>query len=441
MAMAASYFEAGKNAEEKKSLQWLEEQEPPKICYNPNMISERTRIDAFVPVNDKIKAGVSKGSLITTLEMPIKRLRKQRPFHTTVTGFDPVVFLWDVDADKHVATLDSICSRIHRLGHSSSFVMLRVTNYSDAEPELVPFDLGSYGIRWAIGGMLAKLEQAYKHDVQIKKPNSIDTYFIRKARLNSISLPEIRYGKPYQNYTSSPRGQFSDMIVLRLVKGPYPKITDTLDMVSELRQRLDVANASEYVSGLDGGKPTKNPHIAIVPLAFTGSRYSDGLVRGLAIVLPLTRSINDEQYISKKLFGAENSGHRELNFSLDSRDIATLKQDTWIQPSKLWGTVTPIVLDRVPHVKDKTEWYAQIEKTIAKSCRYQGLPEPYVSSSDTSFIRGVPSANRFPKLMKRLHVHALLEFESKVLGPVIIGAGRYKGYGFCRPLPERWFRS
>ena len=27
-------------------------------------------------------------------------------------------------------------------------------------------------------------------------------------------------------------------------------------------------------------------------------------------------------------------------------------------------------------------------------------------------------------------------FEEAVLGPLILGAGRYQGYGLCRPLPE-----
>jgi hypothetical protein len=35
---------------------------------------------------------------------------------------------------------------------------------------------------------------------------------------------------------------------------------------------------------------------------------------------------------------------------------------------------------------------------------------------------------------ERRHTHAILVFDEPVRGPVLIGAGRYRGYGFCRPL-------
>ena len=31
-------------------------------------------------------------------------------------------------------------------------------------------------------------------------------------------------------------------------------------------------------------------------------------------------------------------------------------------------------------------------------------------------------------------VHVLLEFGGEVQGPVLLGAGRYRGYGLCKPL-------
>lgn len=34
------------------------------------------------------------------------------------------------------------------------------------------------------------------------------------------------------------------------------------------------------------------------------------------------------------------------------------------------------------------------------------------------------------------HAHAMIVFEQKVQGPVVVGAGRFRGYGFCRPLTQ-----
>lgn len=35
---------------------------------------------------------------------------------------------------------------------------------------------------------------------------------------------------------------------------------------------------------------------------------------------------------------------------------------------------------------------------------------------------------------ERRHAHAILVFDRPVRGPILLGAGRYRGYGLCRPL-------
>ena len=53
--------------------------------------------------------------------------------------------------------------------------------------------------------------------------------------------------------------------------------------------------------------------------------------------------------------------------------------------------------------------------------------------------RSRPGPNGMPWLPgksggARQQVHALLQFDREVEGPVLIGAGRYRGYGLCKPL-------
>ena len=52
---------------------------------------------------------------------------------------------------------------------------------------------------------------------------------------------------------------------------------------------------------------------------------------------------------------------------------------------------------------------------------------------------GVPPAHVFPRLARkdgseRRHAHAILVFDEPVRGPVLIGAGRYRGHGVGRAL-------
>jgi CRISPR-associated protein Csb2 len=59
-----------------------------------------------------------------------------------------------------------------------------------------------------------------------------------------------------------------------------------------------------------------------------------------------------------------------------------------------------------------------------------------------SLIEGVPKSSEFPWITRKKdggrmhHAHAVIVFGGPVLGPVTVGAGRFRGYGLCRPLPQ-----
>jgi CRISPR-associated protein Csb2 len=60
--------------------------------------------------------------------------------------------------------------------------------------------------------------------------------------------------------------------------------------------------------------------------------------------------------------------------------------------------------------------------------------------SSTPFLLGVEHAREFPLYRptvatpRRRHVHVRLKFDAPIHGPLAIGAGRYLGYGLCRPI-------
>ena len=100
-------------------------------------------------------------------------------------------------------------------------------------------------------------------------------------------------------------------------------------------------------------------------------------------------------------------------------------------------------------------------KIVADACQAIGLPRPAkVQVSTTSMVSGVPQSYVFPSLSSagkpvwvryrngkylvprqlsdgstvRMRYHIALEFEQAVVGPVIVGAGRYYGMGLCVPV-------
>ena len=80
-------------------------------------------------------------------------------------------------------------------------------------------------------------------------------------------------------------------------------------------------------------------------------------------------------------------------------------------------------------------------ENIKDACERIGLPRPReVLLHPVSLIEGAAHARDFPALKRkadggaRYHSHAVLMFDEPVRGPVLIGAGRFRGYGVCRPV-------
>ncbi|MEI6607337.1 MAG: type I-U CRISPR-associated protein Csb2, partial [Verrucomicrobiota bacterium] len=121
-----------------------------------------------------------------------------------------------------------------------------------------------------------------------------------------------------------------------------------------------------------------------------------------------------------------------------------LRPSRWTRPATTWSSVTPIILDRhpKPHFdKDPVAWRQSCIEIIGNACMRLGLPEPLrVEVSPHSPIAGVPPAFAFVAPADRsgrplrFHVHATLQFATPISGPLLLGAGRYRGYGLCLPL-------
>ena len=120
------------------------------------------------------------------------------------------------------------------------------------------------------------------------------------------------------------------------------------------------------------------------------------------------------------------------------RPPRNLDPNTWTRPSRVWASVTPVVLNR--HFDGKDKWERAAE-SVKGACEHIGLPRPReVLLHPVSLIEGAPHAREYPQLARksdggrRSHNHAVIVFDEPVGGPVLVGAGRFRGYGVCRPV-------
>ena len=191
-------------------------------------------------------------------------------------------------------------------------------------------------------------------------------------------------------------------------------------------------------------------HLAILPLAHVARQHADGHLLGLALAVP--RDVGQDAIA--KCLGSwllTNAGWPErirltlgrvgeCELVIDESEVyrQALNPVTWCGPARRWATVTPISFDR--HAKSR-EPHAEMEKFIADGCERIGLPRPIdVIVTPVPMFIGVPHARDVPRIVRKLdggknrQSHAILTFDLEIQGPVLVGAGRYRGYGLCRPL-------
>jgi CRISPR-associated protein Csb2 len=209
------------------------------------------------------------------------------------------------------------------------------------------------------------------------------------------------------------------------------------------------AGASELPQWLTGhredGSPSSEPHVAFLALPDVGHDYADGHLLGVALAIP--RGIDTTDALRPLARAAYLGGLRVYNGRLlDMTLRASFGEDsplalrpiTWTRASRQWATATPVVLDRYPKRN------GDAEELVALACERIGLPRPVaVVTSPVSLLAGAPHARDFPPLRvksggaSRYHTHATMTFDVPVIGPVLLGAGRFRGYGLCRPVAPR----
>jgi len=235
-------------------------------------------------------------------------------------------------------------------------------------------------------------------------------------------------------------------------------LVSTLQLTKALRDTIIKAcpePVPEWVSGhQEDGTPSEKDHMAIVPLPFVGTEHADGHLLGLGLVIPELIEQSEITRCFKTLLFHDSGMPKSIELKLgrfgvweleiedreDNQRQLSLREWIWNDPARRWATVTPIAIDR--HAKGQDKWQ-QVEENIKKACERIGLPSPtYVIPMPVSGFIGVPHGQLFPKITRKsdegkiFHTHAVIEFPEPVCGPILLGAGRYRGYGFCRPYKE-----
>ena len=442
-ALVSAWGVRGEMLKERAALEWLEGQPPPVI--RASGYSARTAPDVFVPPNDP-KASKSAKTYIKVL--PDRRPRQPRNFPVARPDDPNMEIIWPNAPDARILdSLNALASCVGYVGHSASLARCRFLAGDTGQSERNPLPAR----RRIYPGRLRELEEAHR---------------ARPVR------PVLRPGAPVFPENLSAPEPSAEWLVLEAVGGEIPDIRASALICRLLRQALMAGyrrlgwgdDIPEIVSGhAPDGTPTRHSHLAVAPMAFTGTRHADGRVLGFALIPPRGESLlringfrdafervapyhADVQRRVLRLQGPLLRGTLDLAPAPDYGDgKRSLLPDPYLNESSRWASVTPIILER--HLKRKDD--PEIRELVAYACENAGLPRPdteRIRVGKHSAVEGVPPARplageppwtrwKIPKsLASRQLVHAVIDFEQAVRGPVLLGAGRFTGLGFCSSL-------
>lgn len=399
--------------------------------------------------------------------------------------------------DEFKPAFKKLTSKVVRIGHSSSLVIMWIGKGTPSAPKtLVPStdaksNRAGVKLRGMAPGLLQDLDTRFNADdidlffqlgdeirgakgkAKDKSKEDFKNHFGEDWSASSAAPVRLRPFVGISHAYHTPQAELppplqtifdSDILILSKLDGRVLGLESTNLLLDALRGALLTGseNSPAWFTGHKfPGKPADMPHLAMFPLAFIDSEYADGHLLGLALAFP--RSVNAQERSAelRRLLFNEHGEDREIKLTLGNLGEWTLQREdrntrpaalrpgTWTQASTVWATVTPIVLDRHSKFdpadpKERDSWRNETADIIRASCAHIGLPVPTAVDIDkTSWHRGAPRSRPGPSGMPwfsgksngaRQQVHALLQFDCEVQGPVLLGAGRYRGYGLCKPL-------
>ena len=161
------------------------------------------------------------------------------------------------------------------------------------------------------------------------------------------------------------------------------------------------------------------------------SKFACGELLGLGMALPAGMTATDRARTLQAFLALDHINFGGRRIGIDPPTQATsLTSKQWCHPSRRWGSVSPVVLDRFPK-KGKLA----AEDIVLQGVTAAGFPVPrWVRLVEVGALGGsLPSAAFRLRRPGRLFSHVEIEFHSPVKGPVLVGAERHFGLGLFLP--------
>ena len=415
-------------------LLWLEQLPAPVIHADPE-IHQQPLESRFVVKHAggwaKDKPDGDRRATVKTHQEYVARAGAVHRPGVRVAARDPVVvYRWDVDVPGPVlASLQRRAARIGYLGTADSPARVRVhPRLPESTPEhaFEPDRSGNLAVGVARPGDLRILDRMHAQ------------WRERGASVTRLQFPALQHKaryRPPDATTSASAGEVVSWLRLgTAVPGRRVGALTALFKEAVLSQYQRIYGEPPAVLHGHGFAEHGYDLARFLALPDVGYPHSRGRIHGLALWLPANADESD----CRRARGAAVSIRRLTGRGVDvdvaprddeARPLAS-NPSRWQRRSRRWVTAFPAIHERRRPL-DLAE--------VSLWCRHAGLPAPIAFlSGRTPLATGAADLAPFevnrPRRPGLPYSHLFVEFPEPVVGPVVLGAGRQRGFGLCVPL-------
>jgi CRISPR-associated protein Csb2 len=441
------------------ALQWLEILTPPLVEAHA-FAGQRSRFQVALPLNNRKGSALLEGGLQLA---PVRRVSAY-----DLPGEHPRVlvvrYLWTVPAEA-IVPLDDLREMAARISYFGRAEDRAEFTFALAEEQPSPHQGHQRWIpaRWGTvlaapeRGSLDALKQLHntKLPPRVRKPNTLTCFKHQPYRpQSSIEFPQPVCVSILKIVDEAGDEMSFDPLASNKYRAQVRAAICAL-LRGNTISWADDAFAGELISGhAPDGSSSRNPHLAIVPLP---SLNRQGTARGQVHRFALAGYANEERAneareIYETLF--RSLSHREIQHDgkttglyLTSHPSRSDKMwSLYESASMAWATALPAAFASkfdVPKSLAGNDRYqkrvAEVAKLVKRALRLQGIP-PEIAEATEVLVTASPivpkthRAEHYDAEGKTYRSHLRLLFPCEVKGPIIIGDGRYSGFGLCFPL-------
>lgn len=422
---------------EHESLSWLEQQRPPTVAlprFRPGQA-----LTMFVPHNDADAKAID--------EIRAKKTQQPQFFDADV----PFVYCWDFD-DKDRALAEGVCRAalgLYQLGRGIDQAYARAHVVDDEAIDVFfvryPGDVlapreGETAKIVSVPqrGSLASLTKRFDETLlRIQHDDCGGVLFVQasKARFDRVAYDGAQRWLIFELARSDGEG---------FVAWPLDRAFELVRIIRlAARTRLDGAfvggeGAARLPMQGDPASPASE-RLRVVPLPSRGMEHTNQSIRRVAVEVPSSMVLGDAEWVFSAL---------EVD---DARLVGTQDADMWDryrEASATWQTVTPAILTKRRRLEPTTRETKGATERLNEEEQARGAVLEALRQAEVKGVAVQIDVQREPweargkraeafakdtRFEKERAWHVRITFARPVVGPVVIGDGRFAGLGVMAP--------